>query len=82
VIPTAGPGAGKAVQFASGPCEVELTGPFFTPDEQTLFVSVQHPGEEHGIRDGSSVLAPRGSNWPARKLGMAPRPSVVAILKR
>jgi secreted PhoX family phosphatase len=82
VIPTAGPEAGKAVQFASGPCEVELTGPSFTPDEQTLFLSVQHPGEEHGIRDGSTVIAPRGSNWPARKLGTAPRPSVVAVTKR
>jgi hypothetical protein len=82
VIPTVGPDAGRAVQFASGPSEVELTGPSFTPDEQTLFLSVQHPGEEHGIRDGRTVIAPHGSNWPARKLGAAPRPSVVAIVKR
>jgi uncharacterized protein len=82
VIPTAGPEAGKAAQFASGPCEVELTGPSFTPDEQTLFLSVQHPGEEHGIRDGSTVIAPRGSNWATRKLGTAPLPSAVAVTKR
>ena len=30
--------------------EAEGTGPYFTPDEQTLFVNVQHPGEETGTR--------------------------------
>ena len=82
VLPTAGPDAGKAFQYASGPCEAELTGPSFTPDEQTLFLSVQHPGEGYGIRDGDKVKAPRGSNWPSRALGAPPRPAVVAISRR
>ena len=43
---TEGPDAGKAVHFASGPVECELTGPYWTPDGKTLFLSVQHPGEE------------------------------------
>lgn len=42
---TAGPG-GEVYQFASGPVESEMTGPFFTPDGKTLFLAVQHPGEE------------------------------------
>ena len=33
-----------------GPMECELTGPCFSPDQQTLFLSVQHPGEIHGRR--------------------------------
>ena len=38
---------GEAFQFASAPAEAEMTGPCFTPNETTLFLSVQHPGEEY-----------------------------------
>jgi secreted PhoX family phosphatase len=76
-IPTSGPHTGTAFQFASGPCECELTGPSWTPDEQTLFLAVQHPGEINGARKGS-VVAPRGSNWP-RGGTSAPLSAVVAI---
>ncbi|MBB6447319.1 secreted PhoX family phosphatase [Bacillus benzoevorans] len=31
---------GAAYQFASAPKEAEMTGPCFTPDETTLFLSV------------------------------------------
>ena len=53
-IPTSGPGAGQAFLFAIGPVECEFTGPFFSRDEQTLFVSVQHPGEQNGKRIAGS----------------------------
>lgn len=49
-IPTSGPDAGKAYLFGLGPMECETTGPFLTPDERTLFLAVQHPGETNGIR--------------------------------
>jgi len=49
-IPTSGPNAGNAYLFGYGPMECETTGPFFTADEQTLFLSVQHPGELNGVR--------------------------------
>ncbi|MBW4572796.1 MAG: DUF839 domain-containing protein [Tolypothrix carrinoi HA7290-LM1] len=49
-IPTSGEEAGKAFLFATGPMECETTGPCFTLDEQTMFLSVQHPGESNGIR--------------------------------
>lgn len=49
-IPTSGPNAGEAYMFGYGPMECETTGPFFTADEQTLFLSIQHPGEVNGIR--------------------------------
>ncbi len=51
-VPTSGPAARRAFQFASGPCESELTGPW-TPDEMTLFLSVQHRGSAHGMRTGA-----------------------------
>ena len=49
-IPTSGSNAGNAYMFGYGPMECETTGPFFTADEQTLFLSVQHPGEFNGVR--------------------------------
>ena len=76
-VPTSGEHAGTAFQFASGPCECELTGPSWTPNEQTLFLAIQHPGESNGTRV-SSAMAPRGSNWPHRD-HKAPLPGVVAI---
>ncbi|MFE4430798.1 PhoX family protein [Peribacillus butanolivorans] len=73
VIPTSGPNIGEAFQFASAPVEAELTGPCFTPDERTLFLSIQHPGEL--TVDKSSPT----SMWPHRKGDTIPRPAVVAI---
>lgn len=64
---------GEAYQFASGPVEAEMTGPCFTPDETTLFLAVQHPGE--GTKDAKNPT----SMWPHRKGDKMPRPSVVAI---
>jgi len=73
VVPTAGDSIGQAFQFASGPVQAELTGPWFSDDGTTLFLSVQHPGEET-----ADVNAPT-SNWPGGNKGDKPRPSVVAI---
>jgi secreted PhoX family phosphatase len=49
-IPTIGSNAGETYMFGYGPMECETTGPFFTADEQTLFLAIQHPGEVNGIR--------------------------------
>jgi hypothetical protein len=69
---TSGPYAGIAYQFASGPTECEMTGPSWTPDGRTLFLSVQHPGEE-----SKSAKEPN-SNWPKGGEEI-PRPGIVAI---
>ena len=49
-IPTSGSNAGKAFLFGIGPMECETTGPCLTSDEQTMFLSIQHPGEANGTR--------------------------------
>jgi len=54
-IPTTGDNAGNAYLFGIGPMECETTGPFFTQDQQTLFLSVQHPGEVYGTRKNSAA---------------------------
>jgi uncharacterized protein len=44
VVPTSGPDAGEIIPFAYGPTRCEFTGPTFVGN--TLFLSVQHPGED------------------------------------
>ena len=80
-VPTSGPEAGVALQFASAPCEAELTGPSWTPDRQTLFLAIQHPGEAYGTRT-AALAPPRGSNWPGGRVNDPPRPGVVSIRRR
>jgi secreted PhoX family phosphatase len=71
--PTAGPERGRLRQFMSGPIGAEICGCQFSPDCETLFLSIQHPGE------GGSVTEPR-SHWPDGP-GTQPRPSVIAITR-
>ncbi len=49
-LPLQGENKGMAFPFAIGPMEVEMTGPWLTEDQQTLFLAVQHPGESYGTR--------------------------------
>ena len=46
VIPRIGKDAGKVIRVANAPRDAEFTGPWFSPDGKTLFLSVQHPGEQ------------------------------------
>jgi hypothetical protein len=73
-VPIEGPDRGLLRQFMSGPRGAEVCGCEFTPDGETLFLSVQHPGE------GGTLERPV-SDWPDGG-GRPPRPSVVAIRKR
>jgi secreted PhoX family phosphatase len=50
VLPRSGPAAGQALCFATGPMESELCGACFDSTETTLFLAVQHPGEDNGTR--------------------------------
>jgi uncharacterized protein len=89
-VPTSGPNKGVAFRFANGPAECELTGPYFTPDEGSLFVNVQHPGELTGdAPDAPGVFGQEAtytSWWPEgdRTAGdnpSTPRPSTVVITR-
>ena len=72
VIPRYGNDAGKVIRVASAPRDAEFTGPCFSPDGKTLFLSVQHPGEQT-----TDVNKPT-SLWPFDEDNI-PKPSVVAI---
>ena len=72
LVPRTGKQAGQVLQMASAPRDAELTGPWFAPDGETLFLSVQHPGEMTTSLDAMT------SHWPEGGDAM-PKPSVVAI---
>jgi secreted PhoX family phosphatase len=55
MLPTQGPQAGEAFLFGFGPMEAEMTGPWFSRDQRTLFLAAQHPGEVMGMRQEMAV---------------------------
>ncbi len=73
MTPTGGPLRGYLRQFLSAPRAAEVCGPEFTPDNRTLFVAIQHPGE-------GGTLAKPMSTWPDGQ--PVPRPAVVAAWHR
>lgn len=72
VVVRHGKEAGKIIQIASAPNDAEFTGPWFSPDYKSLFLSVQHPGEQ------STSLTDLTSTWPHDADGI-PKPSVITI---
>ena len=40
------PITGEIHRFLTGPVACEITGLTFSPDQKTMFIGVQHPGEE------------------------------------
>jgi len=67
-------------RFLVGPVECEITGVDSTPDGRTLFVGIQHPGE-------NGTPAAPSSKWPDSQAGgtvaatVRPRSAVVVITK-
>jgi len=65
-------------RFLVGPKECEITGIDSTPDGRSIFVNIQHPGEN------GNAAAPT-SNWPASQSaaapGVRPRSATIVITK-
>ena len=66
---------GEVRRFLTGPTNCEITGATQTPDGTTMFINIQHPGEN--ASDRSDPADPtRFSKWPS---GTRPRSATVAI---
>ena len=84
-LETEGAGRGTPKLFFRAPVGAELCGPCFTPDNETLFVAVQHPaadGAESYIGFGHpSTFKDPVTRWPDFQDGIPPRPAILAITK-
>jgi secreted PhoX family phosphatase len=67
-------------RFLVGPRGCEVTGMTMTPDMRTLFVNVQHPGEDG---EGGMVPSParRSSNWPDHRADGRPRSATIVVTR-
>jgi len=78
----ADPASGEVRRFLVGPRGCEITGVITTPDQQTTFVNVQHPGETTTFWGTPTPANPRlVSNWPDFDPAGRPRSSTVVIRK-
>jgi uncharacterized protein len=68
-------------RFLVGPKECEITGIDSTPDGRSVFVNIQHPGENYGAGFPTTF----SSNWPASQTNAAavsrPRSATIVITK-
>jgi hypothetical protein len=83
----ADPNSGEMRRFLTSPNRCEVTGVTMTPDGRTMFVGIQHPGEDSPAADPTQF-----SNWPQGQFGLEsdgvttlpagrPRSSVVVITR-
>lgn len=85
-LETEGSLRGHSKLFFRCPVGAELCGPCFTPDGETLFLAVQHPGTD-GTKDlkgfgRASTFEDPATRWPDFDPHMPPRPSVVAVTRQ
>ena len=78
----ADPATGEIRRFLVGPRGCEITGIITTPDQQTMFVNIQHPGETTTAWGTPTPANPRlVSNWPDFDPDGRPRSATVVIRK-
>lgn len=81
----ANPATGETKRFLTSPPYSEVTGITATPDNKTMFVGIQHPGEDW-VDDftDNSAWPDNGHNGPTTFKGSSaskPRSSVIVITK-
>lgn len=79
-LETEGQLRGTSKHFFRVPTGAEMCGPFFTPDDESLFLAVQHPGEAD--EGQSATFENPATRWPDFKDDMPPRPSVLVVTKK
>jgi uncharacterized protein len=83
-VPLAGPERGRVQQFLAVPAGAETCGPVIHDKDGSVFVAVQHPGEDGTYAAPQSYFpdyVPAGSTAGRGELA-GPRPSVVQVTRR
>jgi len=80
-LETSGELRGQGKMFFRCPAGAEMCGPQFSEDGETLFLSVQHPGDREELM-GEVRVDTAASLWPDFVPGHPPRPSIVAIKRK
>ncbi len=83
-VPLAGPERGRVQQFLAVPIDAETCGPVIHDRDGSVFVAVQHPGEDGSWAEQRSYfpdyvptgMRPEPGDW------RGPRPTVVQVTKR
>ena len=78
-LDTSEPARGTSKHFFRVPVGAEMCGPFFTPNDESFFLAVQHPGE---VEDDTASFDAPATRWPDFRDDMPPRPSVVVVTRR
>lgn len=77
----ADPATGQVKRFLVGPNQCEITGAHMTPDRKTMFINIQHPGEDGSDAD-ISATPKKYSSWPDGPSGGRPRSATIAITRK
>ena len=72
------PEEGYFKRFLTGPNGSEITGIAFTPDNKTMFINIQHPGEP-GDGNSDHGNPNQFSSWPDHNPKGRPRAATVVI---
>ena len=81
------PNTGLTRRFMTSPPNCEVTGVCMTPDGKTMFVGIQHPGEDSTAANPEQFSAWPASQWSVAADGVTPllrgrpRSGVVVITK-
>jgi hypothetical protein len=84
----ADPATGEVRRFMTGPRGCEITGVTMTPDQRTMFVNIQHPGESttywNTLNGGAPTTAipHRVSTWPFGSASNPRRPRSATVVIR
>ncbi|VVT08448.1 PhoX family phosphatase [Hoeflea sp. EC-HK425] len=76
-VDTNGDARATSKLFFRVPVGAEMCGPLFDPTGETVFLAVQHPGDE-----GLATYEQPATRWPDFRDDMPVRPAVVAVTKQ
>jgi len=76
-VDTDGDARATSKLFFRVPVGAEMCGPLFDPTGETVFLAVQHPGDE-----GLATYEQPATRWPDFRDDMPVRPAVVAVTKQ